>query len=83
MAEWRVVTTARDRAKTLFQGPEKAAREYVQNHFPRPHTEPPGGGPEDKPTPDVVLVSPEGAKEQYHADDGFTPHGEEDGSALA
>lgn len=68
---WNVVTTAAARAKTLFSGPESAARRFIEQNFPRPHVEPPGH-PTDPGEPDVKLVGPDGQTETYHADDGWT-----------
>lgn len=70
-------------AKTLFYGPEKAVREWVERNFPRPHVEPPGH-PTDVPVPDVKLVAPDGSEETYHADNGWTPvSAKPEGSTLA
>jgi hypothetical protein len=57
------------RVRTLFQGLEKDARRFIENNFPRPHVEP---GTNDEAVPDVALVAPDGSKETYHAEDGWS-----------
>jgi hypothetical protein len=48
-----VKVKTRDGTRTLFEGPESAAREWVANNFPRVHANP--ASPADNPLPDVVL----------------------------
>ncbi len=71
--QWR---TNPNGGRTLFEGLEEDAREWVENNFPRPHLEPQGGGDELK--ADVHLVSPDGTREHflgkawYYVDDDET-----------
>jgi len=71
---WKVTQSLMGRpARTLFQGLEKDARRFVENNFPRAHVEPPSQEPG---IPDVQLVSPSGAEETYHAEDGWSGQAE-------
>jgi len=65
---FKVIQETRDRTRTLFSGPEKAARLFIANNFPRAHVEPPN---QDPGIPDVKLVGPNGNEDTYHAEDGW------------
>lgn len=70
---WKVVQfvgAEKTRMRTVFEGIEKDARDYISRHFPRVHLEP---NSPDEPQPDAVVLSPSGAKESYDATNGFTP----------
>jgi hypothetical protein len=71
MAEklWKVLSNSDpSRIRTLFQGLEKDARAFIESHYPRAHVEPPS---QDPGVPDVKLVSPDGAEDTYHAEEGW------------
>jgi hypothetical protein len=66
---WKVLSNSDpSRIRTLFQGLEKDARAFIESHYPRAHVEPPN---QDPGVPDVKLVSPDGAEDTYHAEDGW------------
>lgn len=52
--------------RLVFEGPEKAARQYVERNYPRPHAE--IGLPV---TYSATLHSPDGEKEYFHVDEGW------------
>lgn len=57
--QFRVVTNpANGRARTIFEGIEADARQFLQEKFPRVHVEPGG----DVPVPDALLIPPNGSK---------------------
>jgi len=60
---FRVVTAGK---REVFTGPEKAARVYMEQNFPRPHNE------FGQLTYGAHLVSPSGLKEQFHAEEGWS-----------
>ena|ERR1700733_1334893 len=73
--QWTVVSNNdKSRTRTHFAGLEKDAREFVRRNFPRPHVEPPSQEPG---IPDVKLVSPDGAEDTFHGDDGWASENEE------
>lgn len=49
--------------RTLLEGLEDDCMTFISQHFPRIHTEP--GSPE-LPTPDAIIVSPDGDHYAYH-----------------
>lgn len=59
---WKVVEN-RPRGRTVHEGSEKTAREYVQRHYPRVHVDP--GNVADQPVADVHVVSPDGRRTHY------------------
>jgi len=46
--------------RKLFAGTEDDARDYVENNFPRIHSEPGADYGDQSPVPDAVLVLPKG-----------------------
>lgn len=63
---YRVITTD-GRNRKVFEGSERAAQRYVQEHFPRIHVEP---GVDTPPTPDVLIHAPNnGGVRGYHGFD--------------
>lgn len=83
---FNVVPSDPNRRIVLFSGREKDAREFVKNHFPRPHAEP-GVNYDGGPQTDVVVVA-DGKKAddnsavyydgEYWSDDSDKPASEED-----
>jgi hypothetical protein len=57
---WQVVTS---KGRVAFEGLEKDARTFLENHYPRVHVEP---GSADEPAPDASLKSPNGDVEHFH-----------------
>lgn len=80
MTDWKVVTTAADRTRTLFSGLEKDCRKYISEHFPRAHVEP---GFNDPGKPDVKLVGPDGTEDTHHAEDGWASENKQEEAAPA
>jgi hypothetical protein len=63
MADVKVVSF-QNQNRTLFSGTEDAARDYVEQNFPRHHVDP-QAPVMDTPEPDVLLVLPGGVQEMY------------------
>jgi hypothetical protein len=57
------VKTTGQPVRTVFEGPEEAAKTYVENNFPRVHVNP--QNPADEPTPDVVVTGGSGGDQSY------------------
>lgn len=74
MADW-TVRTNNERARELFRGTERDARQFIADHFPRAHVEPPS---QDPGIPDVKLVSPDKVEDTFHADHGWASENKED-----
>lgn len=71
--QWRVLPGDPTDRRTHFNGTEDDARKYVEQNFPRAH----GSGFDDDPQPDVYVVSPEGIKHSFHAENGWHDHSED------
>lgn len=57
--QWQVVSKG---SMLLFAGTEDDARKFIQDNFPRVHTQP---GSVAKPEADANLISPDGARSQW------------------
>jgi len=64
MAGESKVVSARNENRVLFSGTEAAARDYVENNFPRHHVDP-ASPAMVVPEPDVLFVGSNGKKEMY------------------
>jgi hypothetical protein len=60
---FRVMTGEGKSAVTLMEAPEKDARKYVEDHFPRIHIQP---GVNTPPSPDAYLRGPDDTEEHFH-----------------
>jgi hypothetical protein len=63
MADAKVVD-AKNENRVLFHGTDDAARDFVENNFPRHHVDPASPVMETA-VPDVYLITSTGKKEQY------------------
>jgi hypothetical protein len=68
---YRVVTTD-GRNRKVFEGTEKSALRYVQEHYPRIHAEP-GIVYDSGPLPDVFVMAPNNTVRGYHGLDDDEP----------
>jgi hypothetical protein len=73
MPKPHVVTTA-DGRRTLFRGDEDSARDYIENNFPRVHSEPGTDYGDEGPTPDAVLKAPDGTIEHFNGAEWVLPN---------
>jgi hypothetical protein len=68
----------RDGKRTLFEGQEDDAYEYVENNFPHVHAEPGQTYGPDGPEPDVYVHGPDGERAGYFAGgEWYSESGEE------